>query len=118
MIMYASFFWHYKHAGMGVAMGIFYNIMVIHAQMNLCQCTSTYSPPKYASISFWLCVRAEDQTDYNECTIIHLSHCVFMPISMNICALGTDSGGVRTGNVKVEVVPWEQRQLYMSLFLS
>lgn len=39
----------------------------------------------YASIPLWLCVRAEDCADYTEWTLIHLSHCVCVPICMNMC---------------------------------
>lgn len=49
----------------------------------------------------------------------------FVPLCMHanfhdyLCGgSGWGKEGFKTGNVKVEVVPWEQRQLHMSLFLS
>lgn len=71
--------------GVIVYRNIFNHKMCICAHTDQNTCISTYSPPKYASISFWLCVRAKDWADYIECTLIHLSHCVCVPICMNVC---------------------------------
>lgn len=109
-ILYVSIFWHcILHARVWVSIGIFLTTSCAFVHT----CISTLARPLIHHQSMHpylsrLCVRAEDCSDYNECTLMHLSHCVCVPICMNMCV-----GEFRTGNVKVEVVPWKQRRLHI-----